>query len=440
MQSTTTRETERNRKSLTHTISGIELDEIYNPNQTFGDGSGDEAELEQELALFGAPNALPTLSPPRVQNAVLGTQPFIAPSIAQMATFDGTTLLNMMEKVLAENRRLTTESVKRPRIDKDEEDEGEPSVKLHIPEGYDDGWTNINNESRNVRPFCGDWKERFKSLGRKAKPARDTLDWEPMGTLTVANATIKRMHDRGAIVTIKMFLPMNHDVSSRNAKISIKGSDGDFVRETLDYREPTEPWQIVEALTVYTMCLSRIWPDDWTGHALTSILTKYRWLSNCGNSRSSQVKILIDFINNVLSTNATFGRQNRQPASYAKIEEVMANRIWSRGINREMCQTGRDPWSSTPDGPRIPKREAEHTGPPSTYDPKQNQNNGKRGKGPGTSKGKAPRKEGDHCRGFNSVAGCNLTSNQCKFRHACSRSIDSNRFCNKTDHNADSHP
>ena len=199
MQSTTTRETERNQKSLTHTISGIELDEIYNPNQTFGEGSEDEAELEQELALFGAHNALPTLSPPRVQNAVLGTQPFIAPSIAQMATFDGNTLLNMMEKVLTENRRLITESVKRPRIDKDEEDEGEPPVKLHIPEGYDDGWTNINNESRNVRPFCGDWKERFKSLGRKAKPARDTLDWEPMGTLTVANATVKRLHDRGAI-------------------------------------------------------------------------------------------------------------------------------------------------------------------------------------------------------------------------------------------------
>ena len=51
-----------------------------------------------------------------------------------------------------------------------------------------------------------------------------------MGTITVANALVRRMHDRGAILTIKMFLPANHDVSSREANIGYKGKDGDFVR------------------------------------------------------------------------------------------------------------------------------------------------------------------------------------------------------------------
>ena len=407
-------------------------------------GSEDEAELGHENDLFGTPGReepLPVISPRRERLPPTGIVPFAQPSVAQMATFDGGAIMQMLERCLAENRRLTAESGKRPRQDKDEEDEGEPPVKLYIPEGYDDGWTNINDASRNVRPFCGDWKERFKSLGRRAKPARDTLDWEPMGTLTVANATIKRMHDRGAILTIKMFFPMNHDVSSRNAKISYKGTDGDFVKETLDYREPHEPWQIVESLGIYTSCLARIWPDDWTGHALTNILIKYRWLANCGKSRSSQVKILIDFINNVLSTNATYGRQNRPPASYAKIEEVMANRIWSRGINREMCQAGRDPWSATPDRWKIPKTETQ-SAPEETRSqpgPRQGQKNGKRGKGPGPAKGKNQKAEGNHCRGFNSAAGCSQSSGQCKYKHACSRSIDSNRYCNKTDHNADGH-
>ena len=63
-------------------------------------------------------------------------------------------------------------------------------------------------------------------------------------------------------------MPLNHDVQSRNARISFQGKDRDFIRETLDYREPTETWQVVEALQVYTMALSRVWPDDWTGHAL----------------------------------------------------------------------------------------------------------------------------------------------------------------------------
>ena len=60
--------------------------------------------------------------------------------------------------------------------EKEEEDEGEPPIKLHIPEGYDDAWTHIHPASRNIRPYCGDWAARFKSLGRKAKPAKETLD------------------------------------------------------------------------------------------------------------------------------------------------------------------------------------------------------------------------------------------------------------------------
>ena len=153
------------------------------------------------------------------------------------------------------------------------------------------------------------------------------------------------------------------------------------------------------------------------------------------------LQVLIDFINNVLSTNATYGRQNRPPASYAKIEEVMANRVWSRGINREKCQAGRDPWSATPDRWRIPKTETQSAPEETRSQPgsKRGQNNGKRGKGPGSVKGKSQKAEGNHCRGFNSAAGCSMSSAQCKYKHACSRSIDSNRYCNKTDHNADGH-
>ena len=100
-----------------------------------------------------------------------------------------------------------------------------------------------------------------------------TLDWEPIGIICVLNAAIKRMHDRGSILIIKIFMPLNHDVQSRNARISFQGKDGDFIRETLDYKEPTETWQIVEALQIYIMALARVWPDDWTGHALQRVLT-----------------------------------------------------------------------------------------------------------------------------------------------------------------------
>ena len=235
------------------------------------------------------------------------------------------------------------------------------------------------------------------------------------------------MHDRGAILTIKRFLPMNHCVSSREAKISCKGTDGDFVRETLNYREPTETWQIVEAFQMYTMCLSRLWPEDWTGHALQNILIKYRWIANCAKPKAAPVKILIDFINYVLTTNATYSGQHRQPSTYAKIEEVMENRIWSRGINRESCQTGRDPWSSTPDGSRIPKRKDGYLAKTSAQihpNAGQGPSSGKRNKGPAPTRGKSSKGTQDFCRGYNSAAGCSQSSAQCKFKHACNRSID----------------
>ena len=148
-------------------------------------------------------------SPPRDPARIPQPPPIQMPTAAQITTFDGTTIMTLMQSLMAENQRLNNKSGKRPRAEKDEEDEGEPPVKLHIPEGYDDAWTKINHVARNIRPYCGDWPTRFKSLGRRAKPTKDTPDWEPLGTITVGNASIKRMHDRGAILTIKMFMPLN---------------------------------------------------------------------------------------------------------------------------------------------------------------------------------------------------------------------------------------
>ena len=61
----------------------------------------------------------------------------------------------------------------------------------------------------------------------------------------------------------------------------------------------------------------------------------------------------------MLAENANKGRQLKQPISYLKIEEAMADRVWSKGISKSACQTGRDPYSSTPDGSRIIKHDSQ---------------------------------------------------------------------------------
>ena len=67
------------------------------------------------------------------------------------------------------------------------------------------------------------------------------------------------------------------------------------------------------------------------------------------------------------------------------------------------------------------------------------QSGSKKGKGPAPPKKSSQKGQPQFCRGFNSAAGCNFTAGQCRHKHACSRSINSNRYCNKTDHNADNH-
>ena len=85
-------------------------------------------------------------------------------------------MIILMTSIVEWNNRLRTESNKLPRAKKEDEEEGEPPVKLYIEEGHDDTWSTIHNGARNIRQFCGDWTSRYKSLGRKAKPAKESLD------------------------------------------------------------------------------------------------------------------------------------------------------------------------------------------------------------------------------------------------------------------------
>ena len=73
----------------------------------------------------------------------------------------------------------------------------------------------------------------------------------------------------------------------------------------------------------------------------------YRWIANCGKAKASQVWLLINFIKHVLAENATKGRHLKLPLYYHKIEEAMASQIWAKGISKEACQRGWDPYSLT---------------------------------------------------------------------------------------------
>ena len=76
---------------------------------------------------------------------------------------------------------------------------------VKVTDEEDDAWTLINKSARGLRPYCGDWEKRYRDLGSKAEPSKERLDWSPMGSLTISPVTIKKLHDRGSDITIKMF-------------------------------------------------------------------------------------------------------------------------------------------------------------------------------------------------------------------------------------------
>ena len=186
-----------------------------------------------------------------------------------------------------------------------------------------------------------------KKLRKKAIPEKESLDWEPMGSLAVENVLIKEMRNCGAKLTLKMFWLVNHDMQSRACWIIFNQTDHRLKEPTFDFKEPREAWQVVEALNIYTLCLLHVRPEDWAGHALQRILIQDRWLSGCNKSRATQATIMVAFINQVLSTNASRGRSMRAPLSYKQIEDVLAERMWKRGVIKAKCSGGRNPCASS---------------------------------------------------------------------------------------------
>ena len=165
-----------------------------------------------------------------------------------------------MERVRKSENELLEHRANKGKVEYEEEPIAPPKV-VKVTDKEDDAWTIYNKSARSLRPFCGDWEKRFKDLGRKPELSKERLDWSPMGSLTIAPVTIKKLHDRGSNITIKMFWPRNHDIVTKQSRILIN-KDKSFLEPALDLKSPRETWEFVEALHTYTVVLHRVSPED----------------------------------------------------------------------------------------------------------------------------------------------------------------------------------
>ena len=399
----------------------------------------EQEDLDRENRIWG--NGATMLSSPRqgadndLQNTVMGIQQ------VQMENQN-----NQFKDLMARLHAKELENMELRALKRKAEEEEEPIAplkKIRITGGEDDAWHTINKSARMVRPYCGDWEKKYKDLGRKADPVKERLDWVPMGSLTLAQVTIKKLHDRGSNITIRMFWPKNRDVMTKQTRILVH-KDNTFLEPTLDFKDPRETWQLMEALNTYTLALSRVWPEDWTGLALQRILINYRWLSNCGKLKSVQVSLLTSFINQVFSLNASNRRDGKTPLKYKEIEDTMSEIIWIKGIEKSANCGGRDSYASTSlsvpqhpntSGPPAQRTRTSSAG-PSCQPGKRGGKSGGSGR-PRPSAGGQSLSKLDPRRLFNTSAGCQ--HQPCKFQHACNRYKSDGKMCWQTGHNADNH-
>ena len=385
---------------------------------------------DTEVRLWG--DAAPNMSSPSRPNDDQSANATIL-AIQQTQIEDQSKLIHdLIERARKNENELYEMRATKRKAEEEEEPIAPPKI-VKVSDEDDDAWQLYNKSARSLRPFCGNWEKRFKDLGRKAEPSKERLDWGPMGSLTIAPVTIKKLHDRGSDITIKMFWPRNHDVVTKSSRISIN-KDNSFLEPALDFKNPRETWEFVEALHTYTLVLHRVWPEDWTGLALMRILINYRWLSNCGKSKSTQMQLLTNFVNQVFSLNAANGRITKPPLTYKEIEDVMSEMVWTRGIEKSINCAGKDPYASSQTG--VPQTQVQPTvvQKPRAQATKRQTNSGSAR----PSKGAKVSSTQDPCRAWNTPGGCNHTA--CRYNHLCNRYITSNTMCLESTHNADSHP
>ena len=83
--------------------SGAKLEDAYDPDLTFGNGTDDEQEQDHDDLLFGPPQIPPRIPPPGQRNSYIQM-----PTAAQMANCDGNQMMAISRKDMTTHGRTST--------------------------------------------------------------------------------------------------------------------------------------------------------------------------------------------------------------------------------------------------------------------------------------------------------------------------------------------
>ena len=285
------------------------------------------------------------------------------------------------------------------------------------------------------------FKPPFKS--KVSRPIRGaSLNMEPsLGHSRVHDTTVRRCHDRTALLTTKMLLGKNADISLKDAKVM--KIDDDKVSYSRSWASPESVSEIAEAvqnfvsLVYYTRCYS------YEAIAISRSLHDSGWLLGAVSSEREQLDLLETLLDKLLSRNSQRARTGLPPMQYEQVRAATKSFLHSKGKS-EAGLYGVDPYAGkrklTDEARMKQDIEASLTAKFKSWNKADGPVRERRQKVKNEDKKK--KKEGSDgaskvsklCKDFNSQSGCSSQGDCAKGEHKCSRR-KGDFVCQRTGHN-----
>ena len=269
------------------------------------------------------------------------------------------------------------------------------------------------------------WKAPFRS--KVSRPVRGaSLNMESViGHARIHDSTIRRCHDRTALITTKMLLARNADISIKDTKLVKIGADKlSFDRK---WAGPEAVSEIAEAVANFSAVIHYVRSYSYEGLAISRALHDAGWLLGVVGSEREQLELLEGTLDLLLSRNSQRARTSLPPLTHEQVRATIRTYLHRKGKS-EAGLYGVDPYSGRK---RLSERDQLKQDVEASIMSKMKSYNS----GGGPREGKKKDKKNDKksgkmdgaakvarlCRDFNSQEGCQAQGDCPKGVHRCSK-------------------
>ena len=270
------------------------------------------------------------------------------------------------------------------------------------------------------------WKPPFRS--RTSRPIRGAgMNMEScIGHARIHDSTIKRCHDRAALINTKMLLARNADISIKDVKLVKLGEDK--LSYDRKWASPDTVSEVAEAVQNYTALIYYIRGYSFEAIAISRALHDAGWLLGVVSEEKEQLELLEAVLDKLLSRNAQRARTSLPPMTHDQCRAAIRTFLHSKGKS-EAGLYGVDPYAGRK---RITERDQMKQDVKASIMADLKQSGWSRPEHGGRekkSRDKGDKKSGKHngaakvaslCKDFNTT-GCSATGDCPKGGHRCSK-------------------